>query len=194
MGQKVWTSSWKFITLFFYNLRIFVELQPSLAIENSVFLWHFQYFLQFSLYIITCKGNLRITVGLIFNSKSYLKLGLQGKSIDSCEGRRLVTLVNIVISFSRCGHCKKLEPVYKQLAKQLSKDSSIVIAKYDATANDLPEHFDVTGFPTVYFVKSSSKESPVLFEGDRTLEGLQVCFCLSLEKLLNSIFIEKHCF
>uniref|UniRef100_A0A3B1II08 protein disulfide-isomerase n=1 Tax=Astyanax mexicanus TaxID=7994 RepID=A0A3B1II08_ASTMX len=42
-----------------------------------------------------------------------------------------------------CGHCKKLEPKYTELGQELSSDPNIVIAKMDATANDVPEGYDV---------------------------------------------------
>jgi len=58
-----------------------------------------------------------------------------------------------------CGHCKKLAPIYERLAKKFRKVDSVIIAKMDATANDWPEkeHFPVTGYPTIYFVKGGSK-------------------------------------
>ena len=66
--------------------------------------------------------------------------------------------------------------MYKQLGKQLATSHpSVVVAKFDATANDLPTNFEVSGFPTIYYVKAEETENPVLFEGDRTLEGLKVC-------------------
>lgn len=37
-----------------------------------------------------------------------------------------------------CGHCKKLEPIYKDLAEQLAGNDQILIAKFDATANEHP--------------------------------------------------------
>lgn len=44
-----------------------------------------------------------------------------------------------------CGHCKSLAPKYEELAKKLSQENEIVIAKMDATANDVPAPYDVRG-------------------------------------------------
>ena len=72
-----------------------------------------------------------------------------------------------------CGHCKNLEPIYKDLGKALKKDKNIVIAKMDATANDYPDEYTAEGFPTIYFAPSNSKDKPMKYEGERTLEGLK---------------------
>ncbi|XP_048338014.1 protein disulfide-isomerase A3 [Sphaerodactylus townsendi] len=66
-----------------------------------------------------------------------------------------------------CGHCKNLEPKYKELAEKLSKDPNVVIAKMDATANDVPSPYEVRGFPTIYFAPAGSKQSPKKYEGGR---------------------------
>ncbi|KAM8974650.1 protein disulfide-isomerase A3 [Pelodytes ibericus] len=66
-----------------------------------------------------------------------------------------------------CGHCKNLEPKYKELGEKLASDPNIVIAKMDATANDVPSVYEVRGFPTLYFVPAGSKQSPKRYEGGR---------------------------
>jgi len=67
-----------------------------------------------------------------------------------------------------CGHCKSLEPKYKELAQKMSKYSdSLTIAKVDATANDLPPKFQVTGFPTIFFIPANKKDSPLKYDGQR---------------------------
>uniref|UniRef100_A0A8C9XYJ7 protein disulfide-isomerase n=1 Tax=Sander lucioperca TaxID=283035 RepID=A0A8C9XYJ7_SANLU len=44
-----------------------------------------------------------------------------------------------------CPHCKKLEPVYRELAETLISDPNIVIAKMNAADNDVPLGYDVQG-------------------------------------------------
>ncbi|XP_048883078.1 protein disulfide isomerase family A, member 7 isoform X2 [Brienomyrus brachyistius] len=69
-----------------------------------------------------------------------------------------------------CGHCKNLEPKYAELGEQLSGDHNIVIAKIDATANDVPPSYDVQGFPTIYLSPAGKKDSPIRYEGGRDVE------------------------
>uniref|UniRef100_W5N710 Protein disulfide-isomerase A4 n=1 Tax=Lepisosteus oculatus TaxID=7918 RepID=W5N710_LEPOC len=80
-----------------------------------------------------------------------------------------------------CGHCKKLEPEYLELGKKYKNEKGLVIAKMDATANDvLHESYKAEGFPTIYFAPSGDKQHPIKFEdGKRDLEGL-------------SKFLEQH--
>uniref|UniRef100_A0A673IX05 Protein disulfide-isomerase A3 n=1 Tax=Sinocyclocheilus rhinocerous TaxID=307959 RepID=A0A673IX05_9TELE len=66
-----------------------------------------------------------------------------------------------------CGHCKNLEPIYKELGEKLSGDPKIVIAKMDATANDVRPNYYVQGFPTIYFAPSGQKDQPRRYEGGR---------------------------
>uniref|UniRef100_A0A336KRW2 Protein disulfide-isomerase n=1 Tax=Culicoides sonorensis TaxID=179676 RepID=A0A336KRW2_CULSO len=68
-----------------------------------------------------------------------------------------------------CGHCKKLAPVYDEVAEKL-KDEDVLLVKVDATANDVPPLFEVRGFPTLFWLPKNSKASPVKYEGGRETE------------------------
>ncbi|GBP54284.1 Protein disulfide-isomerase [Eumeta japonica] len=68
-----------------------------------------------------------------------------------------------------CGHCKQLVPIYDKLAEHFEKDDDVVIAKIDATANEL-EHTKITSFPTI---KLYTKENQVRdYNGERTLSAM----------------------
>lgn len=79
---------------------------------------------------------------------------------------------NVLVEFYApwCGHCKQLAPIYEQLAEKFAKNEDIVIAKMDATANEL-EHTKIKNFPTLKLYKKGDN-SVVDYNGERTLEGL----------------------
>jgi len=68
-----------------------------------------------------------------------------------------------------CGHCKQLAPIYDQLGEKFADSETVVIAKIDATANEL-EHTKITSFPTIKLYKKGDN-SAVDYNGERTLEG-----------------------
>lgn len=68
-----------------------------------------------------------------------------------------------------CGHCKNLKPIYEELAQHFQDNKNIVIAKLDHTLNDVPDQ--ISGYPTIKFYPAGTKDSPIVFEGARTLSG-----------------------
>ncbi|KAK9835347.1 hypothetical protein WJX81_004050 [Elliptochloris bilobata] len=70
-----------------------------------------------------------------------------------------------------CGHCQSLAPVYEQVGEAFAGNDKVLIAKMDATANDIPSSFKVQGFPTLFFYNGKTKEV-VSYEGNRSLEDL----------------------
>ncbi|XP_035892427.1 protein disulfide-isomerase isoform X1 [Anopheles stephensi] len=68
-----------------------------------------------------------------------------------------------------CGHCKQLVPIYDKLGEKYKDSDSVVIAKIDATANEL-EHTKISSFPTIYLYRKGDNEK-IEFKGERTLEG-----------------------
>lgn len=56
--------------------------------------------------------------------------------------------------------------------KEALNRPDIVIAKFDATENDVPHpKCNVEGFPTFYFFKADDYDNPLLFNGGRDLEA-----------------------
>ncbi|EFX05430.1 protein disulfide isomerase [Grosmannia clavigera kw1407] len=72
-----------------------------------------------------------------------------------------------------CGHCKALAPKYEDLAAQFAGSAykdKVVIAKIDATVNDVPD--EIQGFPTIKLYPAGAKNEPVTYSGPRTVEDL----------------------
>lgn len=72
-----------------------------------------------------------------------------------------------------CGHCKSLAPKYEELATLYAKSEfkdKVVIAKVDATANDVPD--EIQGFPTIKMYPAGGKSAPATYSGSRTVEDL----------------------
>ncbi|KAF9586295.1 protein disulfide-isomerase precursor [Lunasporangiospora selenospora] len=71
-----------------------------------------------------------------------------------------------------CGFCQKLEPTYKEIG-EMFKGTNIVIAKMDATANDIPvtAPFSVSGYPTFMFRKAGSQDY-IEYSGQQSKEAI----------------------
>ncbi|KAM7253289.1 hypothetical protein ACFE04_025907 [Oxalis oulophora] len=80
---------------------------------------------------------------------------------------------NVLLEFYApwCGHCKNLAPILNEVAVHFEKETDVVIAKFDATANDVPgETFKVEGYPTLYFKTASG--TILSYDDGRTKEEI----------------------
>lgn len=96
---------------------------------------------------------------------------LTGKSFNE---RVIESKKDVLVEFYApwCGHCKKLAPKYDELAEKFADVDSIMIAKMDATENEIDHPgVDIQGFPTIIFFPSNDKQNPVAYEGDREVQG-----------------------
>jgi len=71
-----------------------------------------------------------------------------------------------------CGHCKKLAPIFDELGTHFKDVNSVVIAKIDATTNDVDARYNVKGFPTIKFFPANNKNAPLDYNGDRSLDDM----------------------
>jgi len=71
-----------------------------------------------------------------------------------------------------CGHCRKFEPAYKELAKKLKHVTSLMITKLDATRNEV-EGMYIAGFPTIILFRAgASPKRQVMYQGNRAPEDM----------------------
>jgi len=64
-----------------------------------------------------------------------------------------------------------LDPKYTEAAVELKGQSNIVLAKCDATLNEVPG-VNIRGFPTIKFYPGNDKKNPVDYDGDRDTAGI----------------------
>jgi len=71
-----------------------------------------------------------------------------------------------------CGHCKRLAPVYEELAAAYEKESDkIIIAELNADEEkDIAKKYDIKGFPTIKLFTANT-ETPIDYTDDRSLEA-----------------------
>ena len=94
---------------------------------------------------------------------------LVGKAFDEVV---LDNTKDVLVEFYApwCGHCKKIAPIFDELATKLAHNKNLIIAKMDSTANET-DKVSIQGFPTIKFWPANDKTKPLDFDGDRTVEG-----------------------
>ena len=70
-----------------------------------------------------------------------------------------------------CGHCKKIAPIWDEVAKDLIDVKGLTIAKMDSTANEV-EGVEIRGYPTLKFYPAGSK-TPIDYDGERGAEDIK---------------------
>jgi len=73
-----------------------------------------------------------------------------------------------------CGHSKRLAPKYDILGSEYAASNftdRVTLAKIDGTVNDVPEGIP-KGYPMLMLYPAGSKDAPVMYDRDRSLEDL----------------------
>lgn len=86
-----------------------------------------------------------------------------------------------------CGFCKELKPIWDELGEKFDGHENVIIAKMDATANDLVD-FAVSSYPTVKIFKGSVENS--VDSKERTLERLIMFLSAHRIKLEQKQYVE----
>ncbi|KAI9468706.1 protein disulfide-isomerase precursor [Coemansia sp. RSA 989] len=73
-----------------------------------------------------------------------------------------------------CIHCKNMAPAYEELARSLHDHRNLVVARMDATANDVPSAdpaLNVQGYPTVVLIRANDNRI-VEYRGNRSVQSM----------------------
>lgn len=50
--------------------------------------------------------------------------------------------------------------------------TDVKVAKIDASNNEFPDEFAITGYPTLFYVSATDKKNPIKFVGERNLKNV----------------------
>ncbi|XP_018495605.1 protein disulfide-isomerase TMX3 [Galendromus occidentalis] len=101
--------------------------------------------------------------------------------IFTCEAARIIELSDRFLEYKDkdvwlvkfyapwCNHCKRLEPVWSQVAQKLV-NTDVRVARLDCNKyTSLAQHFRVGGFPTILYI---NKDKVVDYQGERLLSPI----------------------
>ncbi|VDD75123.1 unnamed protein product [Mesocestoides corti] len=95
---------------------------------------------------------------------------LVGKNFDSvARDRSKAVFVEFYAPW--CGHCNRLKPIWDELGEAYKDHPEVIIAKMDATANELSE-IKISSFPTIKLIPRNSDEV-LEYNGERTVEAFK---------------------
>ena len=70
-----------------------------------------------------------------------------------------------------CGHCKALAPHWDQIGDDVNDIPDLIIAKFDATENEV-SGLEVRGYPTLKWFPKGNKEG-IDYDGEREFDGIK---------------------
>lgn len=110
--------------------------------------------------------------------KSEAPVDNTGKDVHVVVGENFNEIVkdptkDVLVKFYApwCGHCKKLAPIWDELGAHYKDQKDLLIAKFDATANEA-EGVEIRGYPTLMFYPKDNKEG-VDYGGERELQNFK---------------------